>query len=114
MLCTFGHVYPVDHSAGDGIALLTTNLYAYALIALICKVIISAWLKLLVLYICLLFSVLCDTLLSHLLPCCMLVFILLCLPPSWKVAVPLGLATQLCFGKEVISLGCLRLVEQQD
>lgn len=97
MLSTFEHVYPVDHSAGDGIALLTPNVCAYALIALICKVIISTWLKLLVLYIWLLFSVLCEALLSQLLPCCILVFILLCLPPSWKVAVPLGLATQLRF-----------------
>lgn len=95
MLCTFEHVYPVDHSAGDGIALLTTNVCAYALIALICKVIISTRLKLLVLCICLLFFVLYEALLSHLLPCCILVFILVCLPPSWKVAVPLGLAAQL-------------------
>lgn len=97
MLSTFEHVYPVDHSAGDGLALLTPSVCAYALIALICKVIISTGLKLLVLYICLLFSVFCEALLSHLLPCCILVFILLCLSPSWKVAVPLGLATQLCF-----------------
>lgn len=57
VLCTFEHVYPVDHSARDEIALLTANVFAYALIALTCKVIILTQLKLLVLYVCLLFSV---------------------------------------------------------
>lgn len=40
VLCTFEHVYSVDCSARDEIALLTTIVCAYALIALICKVII--------------------------------------------------------------------------
>lgn len=48
MLCTFEHVDPLDHSAGDGIALLTPNVCAYALIAFTCKVIISTQLNLLV------------------------------------------------------------------
>lgn len=57
VLCAFEHVYPVDHSARDEIALLTANVCAYALIALICKVTILTQSKLLVLYICLLFFV---------------------------------------------------------
>lgn len=40
VLCTFEHVYSMDHSARDEIALLTAIVCAYALIALICKVII--------------------------------------------------------------------------
>lgn len=57
VVCTFEHVYPEDPSAGGEIAMLTTNVCAYALVALICKVRILTQLKLLVLYVCLLFSV---------------------------------------------------------
>lgn len=57
VLCTFEHVYPVDCFTMDEIALLTANVCAYVLIALICKVIILTQSNLLVLYVCLLFSV---------------------------------------------------------
>lgn len=50
-------VHPADRSAGDEIALLTANVCAYALIALICKVIILTQPKVLVLEVCLLFRV---------------------------------------------------------
>ena len=53
VLCTFEHAYPVDHSPGDEIALLTANVCAYALIALTCKVIILTQSKLVALYVCL-------------------------------------------------------------
>lgn len=48
VVCTFERVYPVDRSARDETALQTTNVCAYALIALLCKVIILTQLKLLV------------------------------------------------------------------
>ena len=60
VLCTFQHVYPVDCLARDEIALLTANVCAYALIALLYRVIILTQSKLLVLYICLLFSCPCS------------------------------------------------------